>query len=105
MEKNTVLLSLEDYNELREFREEVKKGKTVVLSHYRCDVGTEYITTVEAIDKLAEQNSGLIEDIKSYRDEIYELKNPEPKVEMAKEELEKVGKMSIWRFIKWIRNG
>ncbi len=73
MEKNTVLLSLRDYNGLREFREEIEKGNTF------CDWGFRYISTDEAVKEITECNQAL----KKQLDESL------------------IKKMSIWQFIKW----
>ena len=96
MEKNTVLLSVEDYNELRDFQKKTSEGYIEVYGN--CGLRTYYTTKDEAIKEIAAHNKDL-------KDELYELQNPPPKVEPSIIKLRRVKKMSIWQFIKWKRNG
>ena len=97
METNTVLLSLEDYNELRDFKTEIEKGNTFCGWHYGWGSDVRYISTDEAVREMAECN-------KELQDKIHELNDTiagKPKEIKLKD----VYKMSIWQFMKWKRNG
>jgi len=113
MEKDTVVLSLKDYNELREFKEKINHNYVieVKLSNCSCYRVREFITKDEAIKTLGDINKQLAEEHKTY-DAVYrELKNTEYRVKKQEEQLEflkdavdekyRVKKMSIWEFIKW----
>ncbi len=95
MEKNTVLLSLEDYNELREFKEKTESGFVPVWNC--CGIYCHFYTKDEAIKDIAEQNKGL-------KNKMLKLEvNDEIVKEECKEEIKEIRKMSIWQFMKWKR--
>lgn len=107
METNTVLLSLSDYNELREFKENMEKYNVYKLSqpysnpfsclNYQLHIPLKYITTDEAIIELLERNNQLSEMHDKLAIECDKLKRET----ISKE---KISKMSIWEFIKWRKN-
>jgi len=56
MEKDTVLLAVEKYNELRDFKKGIEEGKTlVIISGWNCYKQT-FITTEKALEEIAEAN-------------------------------------------------
>ena len=90
MEKNTVLLSLYDYNELREIKEKIESGKIAKINYYshgsHC---IEYLSPVEALEEVVDLNNYYKEMLEDRDSEIKELKNPTPKIATEKEEDEK----------------
>lgn len=94
MEKNTVLLSLEDYNGLRDFEKKISEGYIEVYGN--CGLRTYYTTKDKAIKEIAAHNKDL-------KDKIKELENPTQKIESSIIVLRRVKKMSIWEFMKWRR--
>jgi hypothetical protein len=88
MEKDTVLLDVEKYNELRDFKQKIEEGKTIVIisgwNYYRKD----FITTEKALEEIAEAN-------KLLQKENEELRKPK---EIT---LNDIKKMSYWEFRKW----
>lgn len=85
MEKDTVLLSVEQYNELRDFKKKIEEGFTFTIStigYYNM----QFITIDETIGRIVEVNKGLQSQIEHLRKElpIHEIK-----------------KMSVWQFLKW----
>lgn len=89
MEKGTVTLSLEKYNELRDFKQKIEEGKTYVKGKtYVIQTGMwntkTFITTDEAIKSIAETNKELGEEIVRLKNISHELR-----------------KMSYWEFRKW----
>ena len=95
MEKNTVLLSVEDYNELRDFQKKTSEGYIEVYGN--CGLRTYYTTKDEAFKEITAHN-------KELQDKIYEL-NDEIAGKPKGKTLKDVKGMSIWQFIKWRKNG
>jgi len=88
MEKDTVLLDVEKYNELRDFKQKIEEGKTLVIisgwNFYRKD----FITTEKALEEIAAENKLLQKENEELR------KSKEIK-------LNDIKKMSYWEFRKW----
>ena len=101
MEKNTVLLSIKDYNELRDFKIEIERNHTLHSWEHTWGSGYTWVTTDEAVKCIAQKNKEASKNVRKLQEKIWDLKHPETK----KETLESVKKMSIWQFIKWKRNG
>jgi hypothetical protein len=78
--EGTVKISLKDYNELRDFKNGIENGNTIVVFDVRRGTGI-YVSTNDTVKELAEMNSGLVE----------EMNNKEKKLK----------KMSIWEFRRW----
>jgi hypothetical protein len=91
MEKDTVLLSLETYNQLRDFKENIEKGNSIEITGYGYSCYQKFITTDEAIKNLMKDKDNL-------QKEISELKQGEKPREIT---LYEIKKMSIWKFLKW----
>lgn len=90
MERNTVLLDLGEYNELRDFFEGINGDKFVIIDHYD---GNIYYKKESVV--LFELKA----DINSLKRELYSCRHPE---ESEEKEID-FKKMSIWQFIKWKR--
>ena len=89
METNTVILSLNDYNELRDFKDKIQKEYTL---NTWCSYHSHqtWVSTNDALKELAETNN-LLE--KTIRELKYPIKK-EPSISEIK-------KMSVWQFLKW----
>lgn len=90
MEKDTILLSVEKYNELRDFRKEIEAGNT-----YRVDFGywessITYVSTDEAIKEMSQR-------LETLKKENEDLKNPDKK----QPSIDEIKVMSWWKFRKW----
>jgi hypothetical protein len=84
MQANTVLLKVEEFNELRDFKKEIKKGYTYVLKSKNSAIWNVFVATDEAIKDLAEINDSLFKEI----------------TQMKEHEYDNVKKMSIYQFLK-----
>lgn len=84
MAKNTVILSIEEYNRLRDFETEIKSGKILTLFSGFYSSSSQFFTDSEIVKLVSEENNDL-------RREIDELLIQRKKVK----------KMSIWQFLKW----
>jgi chaperonin cofactor prefoldin len=90
MEKDTILLSVEKYNELRDFRKEIEAENT-----YRVDFGywgnsIAYVSTDEAIKEMSQR-------LETLEKENEDLKNPDKK----QPSIDEIKAMSWWKFRKW----
>lgn len=97
MEKNTVLLPLDDYNKLREFKEEIENGKILAITG-TYNVITNFYTESEAFSEIESLNKGLAEEVKLYSNsngELYEQKRE------LKKTIDELKEMSIFEFLKW----
>ena len=129
MEKNTVLLSVEAYNELRDFRKKIEEGKIYAIRDYRGRFGpgdgVKFLTENEAVKIIAENNEALEKQNKEQDENISKLhkQNTELTVqlEQAKREgykipeskkqndnsnllINQLAQMSIWEFRRWRKN-
>ena len=86
MQKDTVILSIEEYNELRDFKKEIENGKTLILSTGFYGTKLFFYTKDEAIKLLIDASKDLEEENESLRKE---------------KPTSQVKRMSIWQFLKW----
>jgi hypothetical protein len=104
MEANTVILSLPEYNALRDFKTNLEKGNTYrylgyqQVSKYAAIQVTNFITTDEAVKEAMKANEKLIEENCELTNRINELEQPPVPKEITVDEIKK---MSIWEFRKW----
>ena len=102
MKTNTVILSIDDYNRLRDFRENIKNEKVILVtcSDYNDEYDDDYvfITKDKALKMAEEANISLLEEINELKEEVNKLKNTETPKEYIIDELKS---MSIWQFSKW----
>ena len=105
METNTVVLTLSDYNELREFKEKMEEGNTYMLpqphthssvwtNHYGLIPSAKYITTDMAVRELLDRNDKLSALNEELANECYRSNHSRPNIGELK-------RMSIWEFIRW----
>lgn len=95
MEKNTVTISLEDYNDLRDFRMEMtESSKVAIFGNEYPHSKLRFVTKDQAVIELAKEtdilkaeNSRLMRQLLS--------QNPQGK------SINDIKKMSIWQFLKW----
>ena len=90
MEINTVILSVEEYNKLRDFKINIEKGNTFSVLRDRFSSYDQFITTNEAVKEVLKINEEM----------AYKLLNHDVTRINGKNVLD-VSKMSIWEFIKW----
>ena len=90
MEINTVILSVEEYNKLRDFKINIEKGNTFSVLRDRYSAYDQFITTNEAVKEVLKINEEM----------AYKLLNHDVTRINGKNVLD-VSKMSIWEFIKW----
>lgn len=106
METNTVVLNLNDYNQLREFKEKMEEGNTYKLPQpYVYGNGqyfmgqsypsTTYITTDEVVTELLEKNKQLSAINDGLANDRNRLKFENDSINS------KFAKMSIWEFMRW----
>ena len=88
MEKDTVLLAVEKYNELRDFKQKIEEGKTLVIIDNRWTYSKKFVTESEAV-KIAVQDNEILQK------KLDELTAPK---EISINDLKK---MSYWEFRKW----
>lgn len=84
MAKDTVTLSIEEYNRLRDFEREIKSGKVFTLESGFYSSSSRFYTESEIVKNIIGEGNDLrrrIDDLLIQR--------------------VKVKKMSIWEFLKW----
>ena len=106
MEKDTVLLAVEKYNELRDFKKEVEKSRkeskfAVIEDRWGgligCGYSRKYYTESEAILDFETRNKELEAKNKELEAKIKKFGIKEPK-EVS---INDIKKMSYWEFRKW----
>jgi hypothetical protein len=99
MEKDTVLLAVEKYNELRDFQKEVKSGKVFSFSRswYSGGETNFFFTEDEVVKGFEAKNKELEAKNKELEAKIEKYGVKEPK-EISINDLKK---MSYWEFRKW----
>ena len=93
MEKDTVLLDVFKYNELRDFKQKIEEGKTMVIVsgyHYH---RKEFLTTEKAVEEIAEANRLLQKENEA---NIFLLSQS-----VHRSITKDIKKMSYWEFRKW----
>jgi hypothetical protein len=86
--KGTVTISVEEYNEMRDFYNGMKANKTTISGGWHNLISV--VSTEEAVKIIASHNDSL-------QKEIVEMKN-------SKLTLDKIKSMSLFEFIKWKSN-
>jgi hypothetical protein len=112
MEKNTVLLSLEDYNSLRDFETNIKKNNTIILERWKGVEFKKVISTdsivkvmVEEANKFHKEFTELEIELKVTKQELEKAQKLIPKTKDKKEiTIEDIKNMSYWEFRKWKKN-
>lgn len=113
MEKNTVVLSLKDYNDFREMKESVLSGKSLSIydgHHYEYFTESEIVSKLKGTIKKCEDNvhnaSVEMEKIKKNSNILIDRSNELARLaQEADDDLEltvsEIKRMSIWEFLKW----
>ena len=102
MKNNQVVLNLEEYNRLRDFETEIKKGNTVInwdrdWDHHHQSGASSFVSTDEAVKKIALQNEIAEKEINELRNKIWNLEHlAEKKYTMAN-----IKHISVREFRKW----
>jgi hypothetical protein len=102
MEVNTALISTEEYNRLRDFKNNILK-KNAVEIHYAYSLDPHlYVQTIytqnEAVEIIAHKNKVLSDEITRLKENMAGLNNPKSAVKT----LADFESMSIFGFIKYI---
>jgi len=106
--QNTVNLSLEDYNHLRDFKTNIENGNTYRVSPYvyQNDRGwftspVNYVSTDLAVKEIAEENDRIAKYAKELEKEIEGLKCPKKK-QYTVDDIKKMPflKLIIWKIKK-----
>jgi hypothetical protein len=105
MEANTVILSLSEYNILRDFMTNLEKENTYRVSDYKVVLGGSYsqAPTFVSTDKAVKEIADICNKLEKKLDELY-TENSELKQGILKDrdyEIDRAKKMSVWEFIKW----
>ena len=102
MKKDTVLLDVEKYNVLRDFKEYIEKGNTLEINNSRYNSYHRFITTDEAVKILVNESNDLIktqaEELNRLLKQISDLQEINKPKEITINDLKK---MSYWEFRKW----
>ena len=95
MDKDTVILSVEDYNRLRDFRKKIEEGYTYRVT-YPYSYDDTYISTEDAVKEIHDEYLGQYKRNKELKEEIQELK----KHFLTDDDLNEILNMSWWEFRK-----
>jgi len=98
MERNTILLDVEEYNRLRDFKVRMEEGYAYSTTDYWCGQGGvthTYITNDEALKKVAERNATLLKSLGETSKEMSDLKT-----EFILEVENSIKQRSLWSFIR-----
>ena len=96
MEKDTVLLSVNEYNRLRDFRIEIERGNTLLIHGSQFSYGEKFISTGEALKEISRLNESLKENYQRECKRLQDLVDGKKTIEISN-----IKEMSIWQFIKW----
>jgi len=96
MEKNTILLDLNEYNELRDFKREIEDGNTYRVSSTFTRVSA-FVSTDDAIEEMGNIIKITEEKLEAKEKEINELKSSKEK-QLTVDEIKN---MSWRKFKKW----
>ena len=97
MKRNTVLLDLNDYNELNGFRDAIKRGDTVYSTYYDDTWGNHIYSSDEAVKELLNRIGVYEKEIERLLRDIRVLKNPET----PEKTIEDIKQMNWFEFRKW----
>ena len=91
MKKDTVLLDVEKYNELRDFKQKIEEGYTLAIASSSFYYDCKFITTDKAVEEVVSAN-------KELQKQIEDLRNGNQKKELP---ISEIKKMAILQFLKW----
>jgi len=111
MEKNTVVLTVKEYNELRDFKKNIENGKILTsisikgyfLTGFKTCTVTDFYTESKAIENLVAENKYLNKDIDSLKTRMSNMKifDKEKYNNTHDKVIENLKKMNFWEFRKW----
>ena len=120
MEKDTVILSTEEYNRLRDFMKNIKDGKIMCIctEHHNNNreytLNTAFYTEKEVIEQVVEENQQLVKDINELTRIKFENQNLKRHLDVANETIkelksknltkpiiEDLKEMGFWKLRKW----
>lgn len=100
MEPGTVVITVKEYDKLREFKKEIEKGKFLVLSEYglSSSIHTKFFTESEAIERFIKKREELQEEINRLEGIVYKRKR---ELDVLKETIKEIKGFNWWQFRKW----
>jgi len=101
MEANTVILSLNDYNRMRDLEIEIQKNDTFYVNAGNVCWNYHIVTKDEAVKTLINNNKNLSDKLNETTLELHNLKAGVKTNKIIS--IDQVKKMSIWQFLKWRR--
>jgi len=106
MDVNTVLLPVDEYNELRDFKKSIEEGKTIVYYYAGYNLRKRCYTTDEAVLDVIEANEILMDEARNSHTEVCALRKDikeltEKKVKALLININAVKRMTVWEFLKW----
>lgn len=104
IEKNTALISIKEYDELREFKKAILEGKTIKIEAWYNDSYTlSFVDMTDEMKEISRRNEDLFSQNKRLDYEIIELKekiNSQNKdIIRLKSELEEAKKDTFWKWL------
>ena len=104
MEKDTVILNIKDYNELRDFKEYIERNYTIEVKSYKYNIAIKYISKDEAVKQITSELNDKIDAHKKETDElISKIRELEQRANTTHKEItiDDIKNMSYWEFRKW----
>ena len=101
MEKNKAFVDLDEYNELKQFKENIEKGNAVFLygGYYN---NSKFITTDEVLKNICGDLMKEIKELHIKQNELYDsINNLERKNKLYNNTIISICKMTYWQFRKW----
>lgn len=94
MKENTVILDVETYNNLRDFRKTIESGGFVHIQSGTYSYREDFFTKDDG-------NAKLIKEIEELSNQIEDLKTPPEIIVDPEEKINEIKKMNWWQFRKW----
>lgn len=100
MVKDTVLLDIKDYNELRDFKQKIEEGKTFFKTTNIFGYSMEFMSTDDAFSQICEINEKLSSEIENLKNKNKNLSSEN----INQKQIDDLKKMTYWEFRKWKKN-
>ena len=110
MNINTVTISTQEYNDLRDFKRRIEEGNKYVVTQYyekwfdTAKTYVNYYTDDAIVKQLCSTNDGLMVKIRSLEGQVKDLKNHLEDFKNPANKpitIEDIKQMSYWEFRKW----
>lgn len=99
MEKNSVMLDIDRYNELYNFKKNIENNHVIAISNVwdNGNQNTKIYTPDGMVKEIAKVNDDLKQEILDLKQEISDLKHDKEK-ELT---ITEIKNLSLWKFLKW----